>query len=338
MMLRCVSTTPFGSPELPLVNSTLASARSPRFGSPSRRAHHWFGSTHAASSHGTSARRPPHASSSAFRSTVRGGQGKLGSFARTASAVITVAMPPILRLCSSAARPAVKLRFTGTLPAAMIARLAMNGPTPGGSTTPTRASGTVARRRRDSTAAAAKSCPHFNSRRPTARSTTSRRHGCFVSVRTHSRPRWRLSAGRSSNDWRPRSRSSRRAHVVLTAVGGVSWPNEIKTFVGISRGDFQRYLLPAKENTEPHSPSIAAAITGTFACRAINSKPGRMAISCPVREMCPSGQRHTSSPAFSARTAARRPSSGCFDEIGIAPLTRKHHAKNGCRRRPQCPT
>ena len=89
----------------------------------------------------------------------------------------------------------------------------------------------------------------------------------------HSRPRCRFNTGRSSNARHPRSSSSRRAQAGLTRSGGVARPNAMNACVGSNRGDFQRYLLPANENTEPHSPSIAAAITGTFAWRAMTSKP-----------------------------------------------------------------
>src|SRR5690606_12736410 len=41
-MLRCVSATPFGSPELPLVNRRPASWLSPRLGNRRRFANHWF--------------------------------------------------------------------------------------------------------------------------------------------------------------------------------------------------------------------------------------------------------------------------------------------------------
>ena len=134
------------------------------------------------------------------------------------------------------------------------------------------------------------------------------------------------------------SSSSRRAHAVLTRSGGVAGPNAMNACVGSSRGDFHRYLLPANENTEPHSPSIAAATTGTFACRAITSKPRWISISCPVREMCPSGHTHTSSPALSAATAAFNPARGCSTEIGIDPLISKHQLKNPFRLNPWCPT
>jgi hypothetical protein len=61
-------------------------------------------------------------------------------------------------------------------------------------------------------------------------------------------------------------------------------------------------------------------------------------MSCPVREMCPSGHRHTTSPAFSAFTANRMPSSGLAGEIGIAPPSRKHQSKNRRARNALCPT
>ena len=150
-----MSTTPLGSPELPLVNNSPASSRSPVLGKPSRSAHHWFGSNHAAISHGNIARFPPHAKISVFRSSVRSGNGKLGIFARIASALITVTIPPSLRLASTPAREVVKFKFTGILPADSTARLAMNAPAPGGKTIPTRFSWIVSLIRRESAAAAA---------------------------------------------------------------------------------------------------------------------------------------------------------------------------------------
>jgi hypothetical protein len=93
---------------------------------------------------------------------VRSGQGKFGTFAFNASAEITVAMPPKRKLVSRADRPAVKFRLTGILPAQVTARFAMNAPAPGGSTIPTRFSGTVSRIRRENTAAAAKSWPQVS--------------------------------------------------------------------------------------------------------------------------------------------------------------------------------
>ena len=79
---------------------------------------------------------------------------------------------------------------------------------------------------------------------------------------------------------------------------------------------------------------IATGTTGTFACRAIISKPRLMRMSWPVREICPSGNTHTSSPACSARIAARMPSVGLWAEIRIVPLSRRKHSKYQCRDSP----
>ena len=88
----------------------------------------------------------------------------------------------------------------------------------------------------------------------------------------------------------------------------------------MSRGDFQRHLLPAKEKTDPQSPSMAAATTGVPASRAISSKPRLIAINWPDREMLPSGKTRTTSPARNARAAARIPASGPPEETPMQPL------------------
>ena len=108
----------------------------------------------------------------------------------------------------------------------------------------------------------------------------------------------------------------------------------MNTGVGNKRGDFQRYLLPANENTEPHSPSIAAATTGTSACLAINSNPRWIAINWPVREMWPSGHTQTTSPAFKAAIAAFIPGRGASEEIAIDPLISKTQLKKPFRLSP----
>jgi len=239
-----------------------------------------------------------------------------------ASAEMTVRTPLAARLASAAARPEVKLRFTGILPAQTTARLAMKAPAPGGSTIPTRSSATPARMRRASTAATTTSCAALTGRRPAVPSTTTQRPGFLASARITSRPRWRRSDGRSSKASAPRSSSARRAATTAAPSGGRAAPKATKTGVGIRRGDFQRYLCPANENTEPQSPSIAAGITGTPARCARISKPRLISISWPVREICPSGKRQTSSPAWRARMARCMAAEGCRTERGITPASR----------------
>ena len=188
-ILRWVSTTPFGSPELPLVNKRPASSRSPRFGRFNIPAIHWLGSTQAASNHGRIAFFPPNALIMSGRSNVFSGQGKSFTLSRTALAVMTVSISPSRRLDLIAAGPAVKFRLTGVLPAHRIAKFAILPPAPGGSTTPMRCSGIVRRIWRESAAAAASNAPALTSRRPTERSTISKRQGRRASPRTTSRPR-----------------------------------------------------------------------------------------------------------------------------------------------------
>src|SRR5437868_3886734 len=76
-MLRCVSTTPFGSPELPLVKSKPASVRVANPSNLKRFATTWVGNSHAARSQGNIARLPPAAASSARQSHVCSGQGEI---------------------------------------------------------------------------------------------------------------------------------------------------------------------------------------------------------------------------------------------------------------------
>jgi hypothetical protein len=68
---------------------------------------------------------------------------------------------------------------------------------------------------------------------------------------------------------------------------------------------------------------MAAGTTGVPVCRARTAKPFWIFCSWPVREMLPSGKRHTSSPAASALIARRIPAVGRRDEIGITPASRK---------------
>jgi hypothetical protein len=60
-------------------------------------------------------------------------------------------------------------------------------------------------------------------------------------------------------------------------------------------------------------------MTGTLALRAMCSKPLRIAISWPVREIAPSGNTHTSSPRPRAATASRSHWEGLCGETLITP-------------------
>ena len=82
-------------------------------------------------------------------------------------------------------------------------------------------------------------------------------------------------------------------------------PHATNTAVRMTLGYFKRYLLSEKEKIEPHSPSCATGTTGTPALCAISSKPLSSFMSCPVREIDPSGKIKTSSPDLSARATRR---------------------------------
>ncbi len=77
-----------------------------------------------------------------------------------------------------------------------------------------------------------------------------------------------------------------------------------------------------------------AGTIGTPARRAITSKPRWMAISWPVREMCPSGKIATTSPADTARIAFRIPSEGFVREMESTPASRKPRSNSQWARRP----
>lgn len=321
--LRCDRTTPFGLPPLPLVKRSAASSRSPLAGMPMRPATHWFGSSHAAAIHGIIARLPPDASISARRSSERSGQGKSGSRGRMASAVSTVRMPASSMLARAAALPAVKLRLTGTFPAHATARLAIAAPAPGGRTMPTRRSATVRLMRPESTAAAPTSWAALTTRRPDVRSTMAVDPGRRARARTVSRATCRRRTGLSSKASVPSSMIALRAETASARACGIGAPKATHTGVRLRRGDFQRYRLPAKENTDPQRPSTAAGTTGTLALRAMSSKPLRMAISWPVREIPPSGNTHTSSPHSRALTASLSHCEGLSGETVITPARLK---------------
>ena len=158
---------------------------------------------------------------------------------------------------------------------------------------------------RASTAAAAISWAAVRTLRPEVRSMSAIERGRRARARTVSRPMCLRSAGRSSKARVPSSQSASRAVAASARSNGIGLPNATHTGVGISRGDFHRYLFPAKENTEPQRPSMATGTTGTRAFLAISSYPFRIAISWPVREISPSGNTQTSSPCSSALTASR---------------------------------
>src|SRR5208283_6022149 len=175
----------------------------------------------------------------------------------------TVRAPERVMLDSAEARPTVKLKFTGTLPAHTAARFAIVAPAPGGRTMPTRFSGTVALSRRASTAAAAISWAAVSTFRSAVRSTSATEPGRLARARTTSRPTCLRSSGLSWNATVPSSISALRAAAVSAFSGGIGSPKTTHTGVGIRRGDFQRYLFPANEYTDPQRPSMAAGTTGT---------------------------------------------------------------------------
>ncbi len=140
-MFRWVSTTPLGSPVLPLVNSSPASRSPPSFGTPANRTSQPAGNTTASRDQKTAAFFS--SLSQTARSSFRSVRGKCSfTFSSITLAVITAFRPACRTADSAAARPEVKLRFTGVLPASTQARLAIAPPAPGGSRIPTRPSGT----------------------------------------------------------------------------------------------------------------------------------------------------------------------------------------------------
>jgi len=229
-----------------------------------------------------------------------------------------VRAPDALMLDSAEILPAVKFRFTGTFPAHTTARFAIAAPAPGGRTMPTRRSGTVSLSLRASTAAAATSWAAVSARRSAPRSMRATEPGRLASARTISRPMCLRSTGRSANASAASSMSALLAAAASAFPVGMGSPNATQTGVGRRRGDFHRYLFPAKEKTEPQRPSTATGITGTPAPRAISSNPLRIAISWPVREIAPSGKTQTSSPRLSALTVFL---SHCADGAGETRIT-----------------
>jgi hypothetical protein len=89
----------------------------------------------------------------------RSGHGKSVSFLITGPAVTQSVIPPFLMLDSIAARPAVKLRFTGMRSARITARFATRPAFPGGSTMLTRAAPVFVAIQRLSAMPAARSMP-----------------------------------------------------------------------------------------------------------------------------------------------------------------------------------
>ena len=185
--LRWVSATPLGSPLLPLVKSRNASSRSPWRGMPAMRPSSPAGSTFERRNHFTAPRLMSSLSPSS--SMTYAGHGNSFSLSRTAPAVIAVPMPALRMDDSSAAVPAVKLRFTGIFPAKSTARFASIAGAPEGRTMPTRFSGTFLRMMSANESAAA-------SRRPRSRevpswpSTIAISPGFFFSPRRQASAMW----------------------------------------------------------------------------------------------------------------------------------------------------
>ena len=166
----------------------------------------------------------PQARISRRRSSVFSGQGKFTTFFCTASAVSTVVISPRRRLASIAARPEVKLMFTGILPASSTARFATQHPPLGGRTMPTRRSGMRAAIRRDSAAATARSLPALITERSPVQSMICVSHGRRASERTQARPRCPCNSGRSLKASSPRSNNALRTLKVSTLSPGIGHP------------------------------------------------------------------------------------------------------------------
>ena len=237
-------------------------------------------------------------------------------------------------------RPAVKLKFTGALPRTRgrLARLTIAGTGAGqqddanpllGARSP---AGDARGPRRPPTAAAgghraaSRGPIHHPATRPGIASPERAQIFPARDDRRSARPAPQTrSALRSSS-----SLTRARRHRPRPAESGGQMPHEERRFDSVeSRGDFKNNGRRREENTEPHSPSTKAtlATTGTLARRAMTSKPFRISMSCPVREMPPSGKMQTRSPACSALIATRMPSVGFAGLIGMTPLMRKTHAK-----------
>ena len=222
--LACVSGTPLGSPELPLVKSRPASRSPPSRGRPRTRGMSSEGVSR--TSRATAAifarGRPRRKSATSRVSSVQGKSGKRSpTFARKASAVSIVRTPARRRLDSAAARPAVKLRLTGTLSAKAQARLATAAPMPAGSTMPTRRSGSSRRRRARSQARASVTAPP-RARRPAVRSTMTSRPARRARPLAVSAARWPRREGRVATSREPTS--SRRVRAEAASDGGKGAP------------------------------------------------------------------------------------------------------------------
>ena len=149
-MFRCESTTPFGSPELPLVKSSAASSSPPCAGTPMSEGTHRAGNARTTPSRQATCPRG-NACSSAAISQTRSPHGKSAnfseSFALKASAVMTRSTSARRRHDCTCSRPNVKLRLTGVLPAKTHAKLATAAAMPGGKTMATRRALVRTRRR-----------------------------------------------------------------------------------------------------------------------------------------------------------------------------------------------
>ena len=114
-------------------------------------------------------------------STVPSGASSL-AFARNCFAEITVVMPHCAMAAAMASRPAVKFRFTGTLPAMSTARFASAAGIDAGSSNPTIACPSHVRRTHlDSISAATSMRPYDNSR--PEMSAIAKRPQCRLAVR-----------------------------------------------------------------------------------------------------------------------------------------------------------
>ncbi len=232
------------------------------------------------------------------------------AFARNCFAEITVVMPHCAIAAAMASRPAVKFRFTGTLPAMSTARLASAAGIDAGSSSPTIACPSHVRRTHRDSSSAATSMRPYDSSRPEA-SAIAKRPQCRLAVRitrrcsTLRRSSRRVIASLDSSAiaWRASA---------ADVVAGIGAPKLTDTGYGICSGHFQKKRPCLKLKTLPHSRSRHTGITGTSSPSTMRSKPRLNGSRLPVRLMAPSAKMQTTWPrSSSARACAIEASTSC---------------------------
>ena len=223
-MLRCVSTTPFGTPVLPLEKMMAATGSSPPPGTNSRPRIH-AGRTYAATSIHTFDIVAICAMMSS-RYTIPG-TGSMPAFDRNSRDVRIV----LMRHCSIAdaivSGPAVKFRFTATLPASDTPMFASAPPTDAGSSRPILGScGNRRRTQRESSSDATSARPNV-SRLPVESAMQNDHHWCLA-VRTNWRPSSSSACRRSRATCAPSSMIASRAAAAVV-VGGSGAPKATVT-------------------------------------------------------------------------------------------------------------